>query len=110
MVEARGTDPGIFPLLFALGEEWSSAMREVYRRGMVRAEPWFTVGLGGVRGELIARGWSQHEATSMLVAARRGRASSKLTHYRNMGLPENIRSAMIMHDHLFCGIDATAGS
>ncbi len=69
-VEARVTDPGIFPPLFALGEERPTAMREVYRRVTVRGEPWFTAGRGGVRGELIARGWSQWEATSMLVAAR----------------------------------------
>ncbi|MHB8324725.1 MAG: hypothetical protein ACYDEA_10820 [Candidatus Dormibacteria bacterium] len=69
-IEARVTGPGIFPLLFALGEEWSTAMREVYRRGVIRGEPWFTAGQGGVRSELIARGWSQREATSMLVAAR----------------------------------------
>ncbi|MHB1894594.1 MAG: hypothetical protein ACYCTZ_14070, partial [Candidatus Dormibacteria bacterium] len=67
-IEARVTDPGIFPLLFALGEEWSTAMREVYRRGVIRGEPWFTAGQGGGRSELIARGWSQREATSMLVA------------------------------------------
>ncbi|MHB1939254.1 MAG: hypothetical protein ACYCS9_00290 [Candidatus Dormibacteria bacterium] len=69
-VEARVVDPGIFQLLFALGEEWSTAMREVYRRVVIRGEPWFTPGQGGVRSELIARGWSQREATSMLVAAR----------------------------------------
>ena len=68
--EARVADPGIFPLLWALGEEWSTAMREVYRRVVIRGEPWFTQGQGGVRSELIARGWSQREATSMLVAAR----------------------------------------
>ncbi len=68
-VEARVTDPGVFPPLLALGEERSTAMREVHRQVMVRGEPWFTVGLGGVRGELIACGWSQREATSMLVAA-----------------------------------------
>ncbi|MHB8325641.1 MAG: hypothetical protein ACYDHB_14680 [Candidatus Dormibacteria bacterium] len=67
--EARVVDPGIFPLLFALGEEWSTAMREVYRRVVVRGEPWFTQGQGGVRSELIAIGWSQREATSMLVPA-----------------------------------------
>ncbi len=69
-VEARVADPGIFPLLCALGKEWSTAMREVYRRVVIRGEPWFTAGQGGVRSELIARGWSQREATSMLVAAR----------------------------------------
>ena len=68
--EARIADPGTFPLLWALGEEWSTAMREVYRRVVIRGEPWFTQGKGGVRSELIARGWSQREATSMLVAAR----------------------------------------
>ena len=68
--EARIADPGTFPLLWALGEEWSTAMREVYRRVVIRGEPWFTRGKGGVRSELIARGWSQREATSMLVAAR----------------------------------------
>ncbi|MHB1640903.1 MAG: hypothetical protein ACYCUD_13910, partial [Candidatus Dormibacteria bacterium] len=68
--EARVADPGIFPLLWALGEEWSTAMREVYRRVVVRGEPWFTQGQGGVRSELIVLGRSQREATSMLVAAR----------------------------------------
>ncbi|MHB8332578.1 MAG: hypothetical protein ACYDEA_10340, partial [Candidatus Dormibacteria bacterium] len=68
--EARGVDPGMFPLLWALGEEWSTSMREVYRRVVIRGEPWFTQGQGGIRSELIARGWSQREATSMLVAAR----------------------------------------
>ncbi|MHB8331658.1 MAG: hypothetical protein ACYDEA_05625, partial [Candidatus Dormibacteria bacterium] len=67
--EARVVDPGIFPWLFALGEEWSTAMREVYRRVVILREPWFTQGQGGVRSELIALGWSQREATSMLVAA-----------------------------------------
>ncbi len=69
-VEARVTRPGILPPLFALGEEGSSARREVHRRGVIRGEPWFTAGQGGVRGELIARAWSQREATSMPVAAR----------------------------------------
>ncbi|MHB8395077.1 MAG: hypothetical protein ACYDC5_11365 [Candidatus Dormibacteria bacterium] len=75
-VEARVADPGIFPLLFALGKEWSTAMREVYRRVVIRGEPWFTAGQGGVRSELIARGWSQREATSMLVAAQGAQGSA----------------------------------
>ena len=56
--EARIADPGTFSLLWALGEEWSTAVREVYRRVVIRGEPWFTQGKGGVRSELIVRGWA----------------------------------------------------
>ena len=65
---------GDHALIEAYGDAYQSAAREVYRRCVLRSEPWFakrTVGQpsGGVRAELIGRGWSQREATSIHVFA-----------------------------------------
>jgi IS605 OrfB family transposase len=63
-------DEDIAALIFALGDAWSSTLREVYNRCVVGIEPWFIPGSqSGVRNELIARGWNQREATSMLRSA-----------------------------------------
>ena len=64
-------------LIFALGDAWSTTMREVYTRCVVGLEPWFVTGSqGGFRTELIARGWSQREATSLLRSAQGSQRSA----------------------------------
>lgn len=72
--EARVT--GAQEVVAALAEAWSAAMREVYVRVVLHKEPWFVPSkgnggqAGGVRAELIGRGWSQREAESMLEVAK----------------------------------------
>lgn len=56
-------------LLEAYGDAFSSAVREVYRRCVIYEEDWFVAEKPGVRSELISRGWSQREATSIYTAA-----------------------------------------
>jgi hypothetical protein len=56
-------------VLEAVAAAWSEGMREVYRRAVVGGEEWFAKDGKGLRSELIRRGWSQREATSMFVAA-----------------------------------------
>ena len=52
-------------------------MREVYNRCVVGQEPWFVArSNSGFRTELIARGWSQREATSMLRSAQGSQRSA----------------------------------
>jgi IS605 OrfB family transposase len=67
-------DEGAVALLEAYGTAFQSAVREVYRRCVLHGEPWFTAkndanGTSGLRSELIARGWSQREATSIYTTA-----------------------------------------
>ena len=57
-------------LVYSLGEAWGTTLREIYTRCVVGQEPWFVPGYrNGVRSQLIERGWSQREATSMLRSA-----------------------------------------
>lgn len=62
-------------LLEAYGDAWNQAMREVYQRCVVGKEAWFVPAKGnggapgGVRSELLGRGWSQREATSIHTSA-----------------------------------------
>lgn len=60
----------LLELIEAYGDAYQAAAREVYRRCILGSEPWFAKrGAGrapsGVRAELIGRGWSQREATSI---------------------------------------------
>lgn len=71
---AKVVDEGAVALLEAYGTTFQSAVREVYRRCVLHGEPWFTAkndanDTSGLRGELIARGWSQREATSIYTTA-----------------------------------------
>lgn len=67
-------DPELVALLEAYGDAYQAGVREVYRRCVIGGEVWFAKrGAdgrgGGVRSELIARGWSQREATSIYTFA-----------------------------------------
>lgn len=62
-LEAPVADPLPFARLFALGQEWSTAMREVYWSPVIGGGLRLTAGRGGVGSERIARGWPQREAT-----------------------------------------------
>jgi IS605 OrfB family transposase len=68
-------------LVEAYGDVFSKSVREVYARVVVWGEPWFLpAGKGrptaGVRGELIERGWSQREATTIWVTATAAQAAA----------------------------------
>lgn len=78
---AKVADEGAVALLEAYGAAFQSAVREVYRRCVLHGEPWFVAGgnrtrVGGLRSELIARGWSQREATSIHTTATATQASA----------------------------------
>ncbi len=60
---AKVLDASALELLDAYGMAFQSAVRETYRRCVLFGEPWFVAGrndahAGGVRSQLIARGWS----------------------------------------------------
>ncbi|MHB8294388.1 MAG: hypothetical protein ACYDH5_07100 [Acidimicrobiales bacterium] len=68
------TDGALPELIEAYGDAYQAAVREVYLRCILRGEPWFAKqgpgrATSGVRAELIGRGWSQREATSIHTSA-----------------------------------------
>jgi hypothetical protein len=69
-------------IVAALAWVYGETVMEVYRRVVIHGEQWIAPSsrkngpAGGVRAELIGRGWLQREATSMLVQAQAAQASA----------------------------------
>ena len=85
----------------ALAWAYSETVMEVYRRVVIHGEPWVVPSghkggpAGGVRAELIGRGWLQREATSMLVQAQAAQASAVESAVNAL---ERLREALVQVD------------
>ena len=78
---AKVLDASALELLDGYGVAFQSAVRPTYRRCVLFGEPWFVAGrndahAGGVRSQLIARGWSQREATAISTTATAAQAAA----------------------------------